>query len=285
MKIGVCYNMFNPIFTCYGDDKFKKIKEFGFDTIDFGMTATNTDLYLLPKEEADKLLIKEKELIAQAGMSFSQVHGPWCWPPPETEKGGKEKRMEEMKRSLYNTSVLGVQYTVIHPIMPYFTEEKGTELEQKTWEENIAFFKELAEYAREVGVTICIENMPMPDFSIATPKDIVKLVKEINSENVKICLDTGHVGTYPDMSIKDAILCFGKDLKVLHVHDNLVGPDIHLMPYWGRLDWKEFIEGLKKIEFSGSVSCELIAPGKLPLEMREDYYRLVAKIAKHIVAQ
>ncbi len=285
MKTGIAYSLFRTAFTCYGDDKFKKIKEFGFDTIDFDMMATDTDLYLLPKEESNKILIKERELAKDAGIFISQVHGPWCWPPPEATPEGKIKRMEEMKRSLYNASVLGSKYTVIHPIMPYFTEEKGTELEEKTWQENIDFFKELADYAGEVGVTVCIENMPMKKFSIATPEEIIRLVQTTGNPNVKYCLDVGHVSVFDNLNIGDEIRRLGSDLKVLHVHDNFYGEDLHLLPYRGVTDWKSFMDGLRDINFEGSVSLEIFAPDHMPVEFREDYYRLASKIAKHIVNQ
>lgn len=282
MKTGIQYSMIYSPFSCYGDDKFNKIKEFGFDAVDFGMTVTDDDLYRLSKEEADKILLKEKHLAQKAGILINQVHGPCGMPPPEMKYGGIEKRMEQMKRSLYNTSVLGCKYTVIHPLMPFGVTDKGTNAEKKTLEANVEFFKELGKYASEVGVTICIENMPMMEFSIATPKEVLNLVKAIDNDHVRICLDTGHLAVHAGLDIGVEVRRLGNYLKVLHVHDNHAGDDCHLFPYKGRLDWQEFKNALDDTGFDGVISVEIPVPEKMPLNLREDMFRFMANIARHI---
>ena len=283
MKLGICYNMYTERVTCYGDEKFRKLKEFGFDCVDFGLTDTKNPLYTLPIEEAKEILLKEKSLAEEAGISIWQTHGPWCWPPPETNPEAKKRRLEEMKRSALMTSILGSKYMVIHPIMPFLTEEKGTELEPETRRENFEFMRALLAYAKECGVTICLENMPMYDFTIATPSDILEFVKEIDDENFQICLDTGHVAVYEDLDLAEETGRLGKYLKVMHAHDNIVGPDIHLLPYSGRIDWKAYAKALKDIEFDGVFNMELVIPDKLPIHLRENMHRHIAAIGNHIV--
>ena len=88
------------------------------------------------------------------------------------EEEDRKERMEKMKKSIRYTAVLGCKYWVIHPIMPFGVCEKDTEDAQKTWDMNIEFMSELLKVAKEVGVTICFENMPMLQFSLAKPDKI-----------------------------------------------------------------------------------------------------------------
>lgn len=280
MRLGICYSPYHPNFVGYGDEKFKKIKEFGFTHVDFGLGDTTKPVYTLPQEESDAILLKERTLAEEAGLTIHQVHGPWCWPPPEMDVKGMEKRLEDMKKSIRAASVLGVKYWVVHPIMPYWTEEKGTEFEPLTREANFKFMRELLVTAKEYDVTICLENMPMPDFSIATPKEILEFVEEIGDDHFQICLDTGHVGVFEGMDLAEETRRLGKHIKVLHVHDNVVGPDVHLIPYYGRIDWLEFVKALREIEYDGVFNLELLAPTGMPAELREVMYKAFADLAR-----
>lgn len=136
--------------------------------------------------------------------------------------------MEKMKRSILFTSILGCKHWVIHPIMPYGIQEKDTKDAEKTWELNIEFMSRLLEYAKEQDIVICLENMPMPQFSIATPAKILEFVKTMNDDHFKICLDTGHVAVFSELSIADEVLRLGDNIKAIHIHDNMGDGDTHL---------------------------------------------------------
>ena len=58
--------------------------------------------------------------------------------------------------------------------------------------------------------------------SIATPEKILEFVKEINDDHFKICLDTGHVSVFSELSIGNEIRKLGDYIRVLHIHDNMV---------------------------------------------------------------
>ena len=153
----------------WGEERYEKMKEHGYDCADFNMADTNDEIYSLPEKEAEALLYAEAELAKKAGIEISQVHGPWRWPARDFEEEDRKERMEKMKKSIRYTAVLGCKYWVIHPIMPFGVCEKDTEDAQKTWDMNLEFMSELLKVAKEVGVTICFENMPMHKFSLAKP--------------------------------------------------------------------------------------------------------------------
>lgn len=279
MKIGMM------TYSRYGENRYLKMKEQGFDCVDFNMSDTDLPIYTLSEGESDALILKEKALAEASGIEISQVHGPWRYPPLDLTVEDRAERLEKMKRSIKATSLLGCKYWVIHPIMPYTTHDTEHGKEKETWELNVSFFRELLPTAKEYGVTVCLENMPMLAFSLAKPSDILRLVEEINDDSFQICLDTGHVSVFSELSIGDEVRRLGDHIKVLHVHDNLLSRDLHLIPYFGKLDWNEFISALKDIGYKGVFSLETTPPSSLPDQIFDKMCSSMADLARWMVKE
>ncbi|MBR0366038.1 MAG: sugar phosphate isomerase/epimerase, partial [Clostridia bacterium] len=275
------FNIFNSGYVRYGDTKYIKLKEHGFSCIDFNMANTNTEIYT--SSASDALLLRERSLVEEAGIEIHQAHGPWRSPPKDRTIEDRAERMDKMKRSIRAASLLGCKNWVIHPLMPLGADDMVTGNEKGTWDINIRFMKELLITAKEYGVTICLENMPMAKFSLARPAAILSLVEEIGDENFKICLDTGHAALFDDISLFDEVRRLGDKIKVLHVHDNKHGKDLHLMPYFGTINWKEFARSLKDIGFDGVFSLETSPPDKLPDPIFEKCSIMLCEIAYEII--
>lgn len=281
MKIGIEFNIFNSGYCRYGDKKYIKLKEHGFSCIDFNMSNTNTEIYTSP--ESDKLLLREKALADDASIEINQAHGPWRSPPRDGTAEERAERMDKMKKSIRSASLLGCKNWVIHPLMPLGADDTVTGNEKGTWEINLMFMKELLITAKEYGVKICLENVPMAKFSLAKPAAILNFAEAINDENFKICLDTGHASLFDDLSLCDEVRRLGDKIKVLHVHDNKYGKDLHLMPYFGTIDWKAFAISLKDIGYNGVFSLETSAPNTLPDFLFEKSSILLYEIANEII--
>ena len=279
LKIGICAKEYGR----WGEERYQKIKEHGYTHIDYDMSNTETEMYHCDEKQFEAMLLKEKSLIESAGLEVSQVHGPWRWKPQDSTVEERAERMEKMKKSIRGTAILGCKHWVVHPIMPHGIQEKGTELAKETWDLNLEFMSELLQTAKEYGVIICFENMPMPNFSLGSPAEILKFVKTINDENFKICLDTGHVAVYGDVNLADAVRELKDEIRVLHVHDNDGRKDLHFLPYFGVIDWKGFGKALKEIEFDGVFSFETAPPQKLSTPIFEEMCRLLVKMAKEIM--
>lgn len=283
MKIGVCASRFDQRYSRWGDKCYDKIKEAGFSCVDFSIPNTDIELYNCSDERFLEIITHEKKLIGKAGLTVSQVHGPWRYPPRDLLPEDREERLGKMKRSIFAAYLLNCKYWVIHPIMPYGTDDILTHNENKTWDMNLVFMKELLEYAKQYDVTICFENMPMRNFSIAKPEDTLRFVKEINDDNFKICLDTGHVAVFDELSLADETRRLGDYIKVLHVHDNLYNIDMHMMPYLGKIDWNGFISALKDIGYKGVFSLETVPSAKLPSPYFENIFKIMADMTKEMV--
>ncbi len=283
MKTGITLRLHESnLFERYGNNIYKKIKAFGYDCIDFNIGNPSTKYYTATHEEAKSFILMDKQLIDDAGLAVSQVHGPSFWPPACQTELDYTARMDKIKFSMELTALLGCKYWVIHPIMQYGGNDLVSGDTQKTWDINIKLMSELLQKAKEQGVVICLENMPLPEFSIANYEQILKFVQTMNSDNFKICLDAGHTTAFGYNTLSQAVRTLGNNIRVLHVHDNMHGRDMHLMPYCGKIDWDSFARALADIKFDGVLSLETRPNEALSNELFEDMSIMQAKIARSI---
>ncbi len=282
MKIGISADPYNSRYADNGRMMFSKLAGYGFSAVDYGMANTDSKLYMMSEAEQEKLMLSERAAAEAAGMEISQVHGPWRYPPRDFTPEDRRERMEKMKRSIFLTRLIGCKYWVVHPIMPYGTEDLKSGKAKETWDLNLEFMTELLEYAKTQDVTICLENMPMLDFSISTPSRISEFVKMMNDDNFKICLDTGHVAVFSDLSVGNVVRTLGKDIKVLHIHDNNGDRDAHLWPKSGIIDWTDAANALDEIGFNGVFSLETAPSNDLDDERFESETLKLLDIAKKI---
>ena len=260
MKIGISINPYDERYARLGDGKYNMIAESGFSAIDYHISNTDSEIYTCDEAELAAQMARERALLSAASLQISQVHGPWRCPPQDGTEEDRRERMEKMRRSLLVNSLLECPFWVVHPIMPFGTRDLLADKAAETWDLNVEFLSELVTYAKALGVTVCLENMPMRNFSVATPADILKLVRTVNDDHLRICLDTGHVAVFPELSPAEAVRELGDFVKVLHVHDNMGEKDSHLWPTKGIVNWGEFIRALREIRFAGVFSLESRLP-------------------------
>lgn len=248
MKFGSMVRSFLP----YGEDRYNKMRRFGFLYADLNVEGT---LEGRTEEAFHADLLREKALADAAGVTIWQIHGPWRHPPHDETPENRAERMDAMKRSIRAAEWMGCRNWVIHPLMPFGSADDFNY--EAFLAVNRAFFRDLLPYAKEHGVTVCLENMPMKHLSIAPPAETLRFVREMNDPNFRMCLDTGH-SNVRGVAPADAVRLVGKEyLRVLHVHDNHGDRDEHLVPYCGTVDWKAFREALEEIGFEGVVSFEV----------------------------
>ncbi len=256
MKVGISFRPNGNTYGRYGKEKFSKIKQHGYNAVDYDIADTNIDLYNLNEKELKLKINEEKSFANLAGIEIFQVHGPWRWPPQDSSEQERSERLDKMKKAVVITAMLGCDNLVIHPIMPYGIEDLKLKKERETWDLNFTFFQELVAYAKEHGVTICLENMPMRNFSLAKPDKVLEFVKEINNDHFKICLDTGHVAIFPELSVANEVRRLGSYIKTFHIHDNMGDKDSHLYPTKGIINWIDFIDAIIEIGYEGVLSLE-----------------------------
>ena len=247
MKLGATASLFS----CFGEERYKKMKEYGFDYADYGISG---DLGSRTEEEYEALILAEKALADEAGVTIHQVHGHWRYPPHDETKELRDQRAEWMRRAIRLTAKIGCKNWVVHVMMPFGPNDAGFD-DEAFLKINLDFFRELLPCAKENGVTICLENMPMKQLTYSTTAKTLEIIHMIDDENFKLCLDTGHEAIFGNVG--DAVRLAGKDLRVFHIHDNSGKRDDHWFPGMGVVDWKDFMAAVKEIEFDGVLSLEV----------------------------
>jgi sugar phosphate isomerase/epimerase len=267
----------------YGENRYKMLKSQGFDCVDLGV-ANPTTPFFGNLEEAEAHFLDEKRLADEAGIKIWQVHGLGHRPVKDATSEGRRENLELTERILRGCNLMDCKYMVMHPIMPLGDMDRLLDDNSETYRINVEYYKEVAKLAEKYDVIACLENMPCIDFSNSTPWHVLNIVEAVDSKYLQVCLDIGHVTAY-DMSHKpeDAIRLLGDKLKVLHVHDNRWGRDMHMFPQYGMINWDEVAKALKDIDFKGCFSLELDFPDGLSDELFDESFRHLVKLSRDIV--
>ena len=134
--------------------------------------------------------------------------------------------------------------------------------------------QKIADAAKELGVKIAFENTKIKGYQ-------EYVLKHIKNDNVGICLDSGHLHAHfkdeLDFDLfKDKIFC-------VHLHDNLKEKDQHLIPFEGTLDWIWLINQLKKCNYNGPVTMELVYQNEYVGEDLTEFYQRGFEAGKKLV--
>ncbi len=253
MKLGIQSNLYVD---AYGSEKaIKMLVEHGYKAVDYqNLVNTDSEFFQMEEKAFESALNEYRSVYKFAGLEISQAHGPWRYPPRDFEPSDRAERFEAFCKAVRGTSYLGSKYMVVHPLMPY--GDDSADNPEKVYEINFDFFSRLCAYAKDFGVTVCLENMPFLKLPISHPKAISEFVRSVGADNFKVCLDTGHANIF-GLKQSEAIKAIGKDLlAALHIHDNDGKGDQHLDPFEGTIDWLNFGQALKDIDFDGVLSLE-----------------------------
>ncbi len=79
-------------------------------------------------------------------------------------------------------------------------------------------------------MTILLENEYDDNY-----KDLLYLIENINSEQVKVCLDIGHALAYSKLTLKEWIMGLKSHIEYIHLHWNNRQNDSHSIPSYEEL--------------------------------------------------
>ena len=239
---------------------------------------------------------------------ISQMHMPSPIYVPEGMQRNRFRDREEINDYLWNVVApksmeicyfFECPYIVIHGFK--LAHILGSE--DREWEQTEKFIDFLAPMAKEMGITVCIENLfnkQDSGFVEGSACDARKAAERIDRINEKydaqvlgFCFDTGHANL-AGIDLEKFICTLGCRLKVLHIHDNNRMGDLHQIPFTSvkngenesSVDWDGFIRGLKSIHFDQVLNFET-APAlkRFPEEMKQDAMKFIAGIGEYFSKQ
>ncbi len=289
---------------------FGLLRRAGFSCVDFSLNAylTNISLYQNRKNdffnqtdaELERYFEKHKCAAEENDITISQLHMPYPMYVPRGER--------ELNDYLWNTvapksmkicAFLKCPYIVIHG----FKLQHFLGSEELEWQETEKFLDSLAPAAKELGITMCIENLytgiagHLMEGPCCNAEKVTERIDRFNekhhAEILGFCFDTGHANLV-GIDFEDFITTLGSRLKVLHIHDNDGIADLHQIPFTftktrenkASTDWDGFIRGLRNVHFDKVLSFET-APvlSSFPKEMEEDVLGFIAKTGQYFAGK
>lgn len=270
MKLGIsCSGVVNK----YGYDKgFALIKESGFDAVDIGLGAYGDrenpqDIYNASDDQFEAYFDNIRNLAKCYELIISQTHGRCRTYTPSLEEQEYARWVSE--RDLKATAILGAPACVIHQI----TTGKWSDYYKNIpfmHSKNKEFFDYLAPIAEKYQTCYSLETFGRAWVNgehIADLWSDIHLLKEqfdmLDGSWKTMCVDTGHTNEatpFGKPSPAEAIRILGKDVTLLHLHDNNGSYDQHLPPLMGDrgcVDWPDVFDALDEIGYQGVYNFEL----------------------------
>jgi D-psicose/D-tagatose/L-ribulose 3-epimerase len=249
-KIGIHYGSF---ITNWMDEQLpliKKIKDIGFDVLEFG-----SDYLLAQNQEGLKKLKAEAgnhniSLTLSMGMTLKQDISS---PNAEIRKAGVEA-LKKIAKAMAKTDISdcsGILYCA------WNAKIKSYEDKILGWSNSVNSMKEAAKVFEDNGVFFNVEVANrFENYLINNCDEALKYIDEVGSSHIGIHLDTFHMNIEED-SFVTPIVKAGDRLRYFHVGENN-----RKMPGLGMMPWKTIFETLKLADYKRPVTMEpFVKPG------------------------
>ena len=102
-------------------------------------------------------------------------------------------------------------------------------------EQSIEFWREFLQEVPE-DIQICLENVLEEE-----PNMLLDIIKTVDSPQLRICLDIGHVNSYSKTSVEEWLETCAPYISHFHVHNNDTSWDTHSALTEGTIPMKEFL--------------------------------------------
>lgn len=241
-------------------ESLQLIKETGFDNIEVwaGIGGEGKRVHYDYHDWDYTRRLKEK--LKELNLRVVSLHAPFSEELDISQVEGEKRNfaVSEIERAIDVLEFLEGNILVFHPST---APSKFENLTQKMYRLSQAkkSIDEILKYCQDKPIKLALENQ-LPHILCGYSVDLLKLVWEINSEKVGICLDTSHANLAEN--VYDVVKKFKDWLISLHVSDNFGTSDEHNVPGIGNINWQVFIQTLKLVKYEGVFMLELLEQGK-----------------------
>ena len=232
----------SPLTTAELEQFAPRVAAMGFDWIE------------VPLENISDLDHKRGAEIIRAqglGVSACAAMGPdrdLIHPDPAIRENGMKYLHQaiDATKLLGATNLVGPMYSAVGRTWQQAPEERARDLDLL-----VKYLSELAQYAGDRGVVLCLEPLNRFETSfINLASQAIEVVDRVNHPACQIMLDTFHMNI-EEKSAGAAIRAAGKRLKHVHACENDRGA-----PGSGNVTWDEIAQALKDIAYDGPVVIE-----------------------------
>lgn len=116
-----------------------------------------------------------------------------------------------------------------------------------------------------------------PDRFTSRLDELIGLIDRFDNPYAVCCWDTGHARlAFTREGMPEAMRALADRITCTHVHDNYYNRDLHLIPFYGDIDWRAQMASFKEIGYKGNLTFEFVY-GKLPDSMVEGFLHTVVQ--------
>lgn len=269
---------------------FEIIKRAGFDAVDFSVEAypLRGKVYGGSDEELIEHFTAIRKKAEDVGLEISQTHGRCKTYTPDTVESGHADFIAVCEKDIFATSVLGAPACVVHFMNNTRWGKQPSEFMRSTSKE---MFERIIPFAERYKTKIALETFGAARISgarirdfFADPTEFKYQFDSMNTEYKTMCVDTGHTHEVESFWVpppEEMIKILGKNVTLLHLHDNNSHWDDHLLPGMGNINWPLVFDALDEIEYSGVYNFELAI--KFAGCMLEEYLEFIGKYLRKFV--
>ena len=175
-----------------------------------------------------------------------------------TEEYDRVRSIREVQKSVIVAHRFGAGLVVVHPGGKCSTISER----ESRFTQCIKSLTEILDFCCQWDVKLAVENT-IPGRLGDRWEEIQQIIEVLSSENVGICLDTGHYllnqrkAGHEEFNFDIKFINWQKKLFHIHIHDNDGEKDLHLLPGEGDFPWSLFISFLQEIHYHHMLILEL----------------------------
>jgi sugar phosphate isomerase/epimerase len=162
-------------------------------------------------------------------------------------------RRANQHQALQATRWLGAEILILNA-------EKTTD-RSRQWPEHVALLRDLCQTAEEIGISLAIE--PEPLLVVSDCKDMLDMLEQVNSPQLKVNLDIGHAYITDD-DLVSSIIRLGPEIVHLHLEDIKGQEHRHLPLGMGDIDFVAVRKALDQIDYQGPYVADLFGLDDTP---------------------
>lgn len=246
-KLGIFMNFWEKGWAADHIKYINKAADIGFDILEFQAQ---------PLLEMSKERMREiKKAADDRGIELTYSLGldpayDVASPDEKIRLGGVDylKRIVERVGFMDGKVISGVSYAGWGVTNYVLDPEEG---KKALWDKSVESMRQIVKTAEDYNVTYCVEAVNrFESVLINTAEEAVEYVKQIDSKNIGVLLDTYHMNI-EESNIGDAIRYAGDYLVNFHTGENN-----RRAPGRGHINWDEIFQALKDVNYKGRIVSE-----------------------------
>jgi sugar phosphate isomerase/epimerase len=152
----------------------------------------------------------------------------------DPDKRNRIDAMDEIKRAIEVAEYAPFRYLIQHI-------GKSDEYDDpRKFENALSAIEHLRAFARPLGVSLLLENIPN---DLSTPEILKELIRLLRYDDLGVCFDVGHAHLMS--TVHQAFGMLEDRIRSTHIHDNKRDKDTHLWPGEGTIDWEQTMQSLR----------------------------------------